>query len=119
IGLKIARHMGQSFDGDAAKIRRASATTVARALGLSTDKWRAAEQRAFADLALMLALIPDLARWSPAEKRAVVRVVRAKAGVDELDYLRRLQQHARLRRAIIELGTSRAPLNQDDESNEA
>jgi hypothetical protein len=119
VGLKIARRMGQSFEGDAAKIRRASAAKVARALGLSTDKWRVVEQRAFADLALVLALIPDLARWSPAEKQAVVRVVRAKAGADELDYLRRLQQHARLRRAIIELGTSRAPLNQDDESNEA
>ena len=55
--------------------------------------------------ALVLALIPDLVRWSVAERRALVQVIRAKASADELDYLRRLQRHKRLRRAIIELGT--------------
>ena len=105
IGLKIARRMGRKFGGDSDKIGRASVATVARALDVRLDSWRADEQRAFDDLALVLALIPDLVRWSVAERRALVQVIRAKASADELDYLRRLQRHKRLRRAIIELGT--------------
>jgi hypothetical protein len=116
IGLKIARRMGRYFNGDADKIRRASVVQVSRVLGINTTEWRAPQQRAFADLALVLALIPDLARWSAKEKQRLVRVARAKAGADELDYLRALQRHARLRRAIIELGTSNARINEDDES---
>ncbi len=117
IGLKVARRMSQSFNGDAAKLRRATAAAVARALDVRIDSWRADAQRTFTDLALVLALIPDVARWSPTEKRALVRLVRAKAGADELTYLHLLQGHARLRRAIIKLGTSNARLNQHGASN--
>jgi hypothetical protein len=62
------------------------------------------ERRAFADLALVLALIPDLASWTEPEKRRVVETIRAKAGIDESRYARLLQDHARLRAAIIRLG---------------
>ncbi len=116
IGLKVARRMSAQFDGDASELRRASMATVARALDVKTDRWRADEQRACADLAPLLALIPDLARWSPEEKRLLTRIVRAKAGADELDYLRLLQRHARLRRAIIDLGTSAPGMNEDGAS---
>jgi len=117
IGLRIARRMGREFDGDREKIRRASSTEVQSALGLNIDRWREPERAAFADFALILALIPDLARWSAAERRALVRLLRAKAGADELVYLRLLQRHARLRRAIIALGTSAERLTEDGESN--
>jgi len=108
IGLKIARRMGREFGGNSDKIVRASAATIARALDVRLDSWRADERRAFNDLALVLALIPDLARWSVAEQRALVQLIRAKAGADELAYLHRLQRHKRLRRAIIKLGTPNA-----------
>lgn len=117
IGLKLARCMSARYNGDADKLRRASAAATARALDVRVDGWRTDEQRAFADFALVLALMPDLARWSPTEKRALVRLVRAKAGADEVTYLRRLQEHARLRRAIIALGTSNERLNEDGASN--
>ncbi|MCA1817319.1 MAG: hypothetical protein LC746_13170, partial [Acidobacteria bacterium] len=64
------------------------------------------ERRALSNLSLVLALVPDLARWTREEKRAVVAIVRAKAGRSELGYLRLLRRHARLRRAIIALGTN-------------
>jgi hypothetical protein len=66
----------------------------------------AAERRAFSNFALVLALVPGLARWSAVEKRDAVRIIRAKAGADELNYLRLLCRHAPLRRAIIALGTN-------------
>jgi hypothetical protein len=116
IGLKLARRMGAEFGGDVDRLRRASVATVSRALGINVDRWRAPERRVFDDFAPVLALIPDLARWSPPERRALVRVVRAKAGADELDYLRLLQGHARLGRALIALGTSDERLSDDGES---
>lgn len=117
IGLRLARRMSREFAGDAAQIRRASVAEVRRALDRDMARWREPERAAFADFALVLALIPDLARWSGAEQRALVSILRAKAGADELDYLRLLQRHARLRRAIIALGTSSERLDEDGESN--
>jgi hypothetical protein len=105
LGLAVARRMASRFDGDAALIRRASVNAVARALGMRTTNLREAEQHAFENLALVLALIPDLARWSKNEKLDVARIIRAKAGADEALYLQLMQQHARLRHEIIELGS--------------
>ena len=118
LGLRIARRMGARFDGDADKLRRASVADVSRALGINVAAWRAPERRAGTELAPVLALIPDLARWSPAEKRATLRIVRAKAAAEELNYLHLLQRHARLRRAIIALGTSRERLDEDGEDEQ-
>jgi hypothetical protein len=105
IGLAVERRMAREYDGDAQQIRDASIAEVTRALGAQRERFDEDEQRALSSLALPLALIPDLARWSRDERRAVIAIIRAKAGRDELSYLRRLRRHARLRRAIIALGT--------------
>jgi hypothetical protein len=105
VGLAVQRRMASRFGGDAVKIRRASVEQVARALGLRTSDWKEAELRAFEELALVLALIPDLARWTEDEKREVVRLVRAKAGADESRYVRLLLRHTRLRDCVIKIGS--------------
>jgi hypothetical protein len=106
IGLAVQRRMAREFDGDAGHIREASISEVTRALNASRVRFDEDERRALSNLSLPLALIPDLARWTGEEKRAVVAIIRAKAGADESRYLRRLRRHARLRRAIMALGTS-------------
>ena len=105
LGLAVNRRMAERFEGDAAKIRKRSTMMVARALGVSTDAWKEAERWAFENLALVLALIPDLARWTDNEKQAIARITRAKGGADESRYVRLLQKHRRLRDAIIKLGS--------------
>ena len=105
LGLAVNRRMATHFDGDARKIRSRSAATVARALDVSTEDWKEAERLAFENLALVLALIPDLARWSDDEKRAIARIARAKGSADESRYVRLLQKHGKLRDAIIRLGS--------------
>ncbi|MCA1613970.1 MAG: hypothetical protein LC800_07435 [Acidobacteria bacterium] len=107
IGLAVQRRMSREFGGDARRIRAASLAEVTRALRTGREKFNDAERHALSNFALALALVPDLARWTPDERRALVRVVRAKAGPDETRYLRLLRRHARLRRAIIALGTNR------------
>jgi hypothetical protein len=106
IGLAVERRMAREFDGDADEVREASITEVTRALNATRECFNEDERRALSNLSLVLALIPDLARWTREEKRALVHLIRAKAGRDELRYLRLLRRHARLRRAIIALGTS-------------
>ena len=93
------------FDGDALKMRRASVEEVARSLNVRANDWKEAERNAFEDLALVLALIPDLADWTKDERLDVVRIVRAKASADEARYVRLLQRHPRLRDEVIKLGS--------------
>ena len=47
--------------------------------------------------------LPGITRWPAKDKRALVRVVRAKGGRRESDYVNRFDQHPRLRRAILKL----------------
>ncbi|HYE65447.1 MAG TPA: hypothetical protein VD966_07690 [Pyrinomonadaceae bacterium] len=105
IGLAVQRRMADGFGGDARKIRRASVAAVERALGVRAERWSEPERRAFEDLALVLALIPGLSRWTVAEKIAVARIAQAKGGPDESLYVQLLQQHRRLRDEVIKLGS--------------
>jgi hypothetical protein len=105
IALAVVRRMAREFGGDASRIRSASQMRVAKALGAAARRWSADERRVFADLAPVLDLIPDLSRWPKGERDAVADVVRAKAGRLESRYLRVMQRHARLREALLDLGS--------------
>ena len=106
LGLAVARRMADEFAGDADKFRAVAAVEVAQALDLQIEKLKAPEREAFAHLALVLALISDLAAWPLQEKQAVAQIIRAKAGREEWRYARRLQRHKRLREWLIKLGTN-------------
>ena len=88
-------------------MRRASVAEVSRALGISLSRWNSAERQAFGNWSLVLALIPDLSRWTPKEKQSVIEIVRAQAGANEMRYLRLTQAHPRLREEILRLGSKR------------
>jgi hypothetical protein len=104
----VARQVAREFEGDRRRAARASAARVGRALGAADRAaWPPAERRAFERMSLVAALIPDLAAWSPAERRALVAVMRAKGSGSERRYVRRLDAHRRLRRALEELAGSR------------
>ncbi|HEY9284121.1 MAG TPA: hypothetical protein VIP46_11765, partial [Pyrinomonadaceae bacterium] len=95
----------REFGGDADRLRAAAVDEVRRALGATRERFDDETARAFSNFALALSLVPDLDAWPREDKRAVLTIVRAKAGRDETAYLRQLRRHARLRRAIIALGT--------------
>ena len=65
-------------------------------------------KRALSELALVLALIPELGHWSAADKGDLIRIIQAKAGADESKYLRSMQRHHRLRAEMIRLGSGNA-----------
>lgn len=97
LGQAVNRRMAREFGGDAARLRAAAGRRVGRAVGM--------EARALGEFGPVLDLIRDLPRWSPSERRALAKIVRAKAGRLEATYLRLLQRHARLRAELIRLGS--------------
>jgi len=105
IGLAVQRRMAREFDGSSSRIRAASAVEVAKAIGIKEPGVGSKHRQAFEDLSLVLALIPDLIKWSDSEKRGVARIIAAKTGPDESRYARLLQAHSKLRAAIIRLGS--------------
>lgn len=105
LGLAVQRRMAAEFSGDANAIRRASVQSVKQDLGLRTGDWSNAELKALDDLALVLAMIPGLSEWSKLEKAQVVAVIRAKAGPNEAEYLKLMQEHQLLRKEMIRLGS--------------
>ena len=106
IGFAVQRYMARRWGGDAGRMRTGTAAAVSRVLGVRADSWTESARRVLDALAPVLALIPDLGRWTPAEKRALVRIIRAKAGATEAGYLRLMRRHAKLRDAIVRLGSN-------------
>lgn len=107
IGLAVQRRMAMKYGGNAENLRAASAREVARSLDLRIERLKTRERRGFEDLALVLGLIDGLDEWTKSEKSEVVRIIRAKMGIDESVYARLLQRHSKLRAAIIKLGEQR------------
>ena len=82
-------------------------TRVAQDLGIvDRTSWSLDERNAFTRLAPVIALIDDLAVWSPAERRALVRLMRAKGATAERGFAVCLRKHGRLRRELNEYCTA-------------
>jgi len=105
VGLAVQRRMAGEFAGDAQKIRADSAKFIKRVLDLDTRRWSEPELRIFEGFALVLAMIPGVARWSASEKLLAARIISAKASGDEALYLRLMQGHASMRTALIGFGS--------------
>lgn len=105
VGLSAQRRMARNFNGEAQRIRTHSVSYVKSALGLKTAEWSGAGLHALENLALVMAMIPDLNRWSSSERQLVARIIQAKADRDEAVYLRLMQRHFPLRASMIRLGS--------------
>jgi len=105
IGLEVQRRMAKRYQGNAAKIRKESVESISDTLGIRRNVLNNGERVALNDLALVLSLISDLRAWTRREQQQIVSIIRAKGGADEARYLKLMQKHPRLRRAIIKLGS--------------
>lgn len=113
LGLAVQRKMAANFAGDADAMRRATVRRLSRILSVKLESWNSLERRAFENFAVTLSLVRGLERWTPEEKRLLVAIIRAKAGPSETPYLRLLQQHARLRDALVQAGSKPNPTDSD------
>ena len=56
-------------------------------------------------MATLVALLKDLASWPAGDRKALVRLVRAKGGRQELDYLHGFDGLSRLRKAVVRIAS--------------
>lgn len=110
VGLGVTRFLARRFGSARAEADASCAAEAASLLGVrSFGGWNADERRAWRRWAPLVLALPGVRRWSPAERRALARVVRAKGGRRESEFVRRFDAHPRLRRAIVRLARSSAP----------
>lgn len=105
LGLAVQAKMAAEFGGSVVRMRRETAKRLCKLLGVDLEGWNARERRAFSDFAVALSLVPDMRRWSPGDKGALIGIISAKAGPDETQYLRRMQKHTVLREAMLRAGS--------------
>ncbi len=99
----LARRFGAGNDRGATACTREAAALLGGGPGAG---WTAAERAAFASWSPLALLLPGVRRWSAAERRALVRVMRAKGGRRESDFVRAFDAHAKLRAAVVRLARS-------------
>jgi hypothetical protein len=83
-----------------------SADALAAALGIDFASGTPVEKTVLANFGLLLAVPPGLQDWTAEETAALAEIIRAKAGPDEIAYVRHLQRHARLRGAVLKAGST-------------
>lgn len=104
VGFALARKLDRDAGPDRERAIRACERRVATKLGVRILKnWTSGERLWWRRWAPLLDAVPNLARWGPAERRVLVRIVRAKGGRRESDYARMFDAHPRLAAALLSL----------------
>jgi hypothetical protein len=103
LSLRASARLARRYGSDRARGEHECARAAAQRLGLRSFRgWTRDELRAWIRLAPVVLLLAGVERWSAAEKRAAVAVLRAKGGRRESDFVRLFDAHAKLRRAILD-----------------
>jgi hypothetical protein len=105
IGFAIQREMASRYGGNAERMRTDAVRTLERVVGLNQAKLKKTDQLTFSGFASVFLTFSDLDRWSNEEKKSLVEIIHAKAGTDEVLYLRLMQKHSRFRKTIIDIGS--------------
>ncbi|MFY9908782.1 MAG: hypothetical protein WAK56_03010, partial [Candidatus Sulfotelmatobacter sp.] len=105
LGMRINRRMAQKFAGDINEAREASIAYGMTALSTDRSRFTTAQQDSLQNWSLVLALIPNLAQWTPDEKQQLINIICSKSARSEMRYLRLTQLHTRLRSELLRLGS--------------
>ena len=103
VGLRVVDMVAARFGSDRERAETILTAEAARLLGARTSGWASAERLAFRRWAPLVSILPGVARWTPAEKRTLAAVIRAKGGRRESDFVRLFDAHRKLRRAVASL----------------
>jgi hypothetical protein len=104
VGMRITDLYAKRFGSDRELGETTLADEAARRLGVSSFRgWSAGQKLAWRRWSPLVALLNDLDRWPDADREAMVQLIHAKGGRQEIDYLQRFNDHDRLRKAIRKL----------------
>lgn len=111
VGLHVTRTLARRFGADREKAIATCVDEASKLLGIeSLRALSKAEKLAWERWSPLLLTIPDVHDWPARDRRAAAAVITAKGSRHEVDYLRRLERHSRLRPAITEL--ARTPVEE-------
>ncbi len=109
IALAQTRHISREFEGDRDRARREAQKSAEMRLAVrSTARWPKLERLWFQRWSVLVCALPGIARWSTAEKRMLVNLIRAKGYLQEQTYVRAVQDHSRLVRTLRALAGTRS-----------
>jgi hypothetical protein len=103
MGFAIQRLMEKKFDGNAGRLRKTAVSNLSHDLKFQSEVDKG---KAFENMAVTLLLVPEIQTWSIEEQELLRKIVVAKCSASEETYLRLLQKHGRLRKALIQLGST-------------
>ena len=105
IGLAAQRRMAARYEGEVARFTVDAVRRLSHAPGMDEASSAPSAGSALKDFAIVISLVEDFSNWSDSEKRDLAKIIRAKASGDESRYLKLMQNHARLRTAMLKLGS--------------
>jgi hypothetical protein len=100
VGDRITAYLARIAGGDRRRALRLCVREARTRLGARTERLARDERIAWERFSPLVCLLPDVERWSRAERRDLVRLIRAKGGRRESDYVRLFDRHARFRSAV-------------------
>ncbi|UCF78537.1 MAG: hypothetical protein JSW03_10745 [Candidatus Eiseniibacteriota bacterium] len=104
LGLKISRLLAERFGADRERGIRTLSREAERLLRVSSrQNWSPGEQLAWDRWSPLLLLLPGVSRWKSEDGRALVRIVRAKGGRRESDFVNLFNGNRHLQRALLRL----------------
>ena len=107
LGLRITDLLGSRFGSGREQGERILAAEAADRLGVrSFRSWSSAERLAWGRWSPLVALLDNLDQWPAADRKDLVKLIRAKGGRQEVEYLRLFNRHGRLRKALVALSNS-------------
>jgi hypothetical protein len=103
VGLRICDGLAARAGGERERVLAECSREAMRLTGLrSLRAFSAGEHLAWQRWSpVVVFALKGAARWSPAERRALARVIRAKGGRDESEFLARFAAHPKLERALF------------------
>jgi hypothetical protein len=104
LSLGISRYLAAHAGADREAGLADCSTKAQRMLGMrSLRGWSADEKQAWQQWSPLLCAMPAVQKWSATEKADFVKVIRAKGGRHESDFVCLFDAHRKLRRAILTL----------------
>jgi hypothetical protein len=109
IGLAVTDYLNDRFGADRERATNELAAEAAGRLGVNGwRRWPAGERLFWERWAPVVALLPGLDAWSPAEKLDLAGVIRAKGGRRESAFVARFDAHPRLGDALVALARGKS-----------
>ena len=104
VSLGITDQLAARFGAERERGLRECSVAAARLLGLrSMRDFTAGERQAWERWSPLIMALPEVERWHAADRRALARVVRAKGGRRDSDFVHLFDSHRPLRSAILRL----------------